>query len=370
MSLSKTLIGLFSLLFLLSGPRMADDVSAKERARLERKVVQYYQYSQQATMTGANLSANEHASKAYAIGQRIFDPKSKNMGMLILNAAKMTVLAYKEKAAIGFLDKNMPVLIEIFGENSEEHLGAQLYYGHAHLKKKMGKAKKIYQQILAVIEEKDGKTSLNYGRHQFDIAHQVLVMTGNPYGSSMLKKARATFEAIDSAEAKKALETLLFTEGKYHLAKKRYTTAQKTFEDIVAKLDAENPKSPTILNALAFLVVTCEERHKREEATQYALEIGRRSALYNLPYSKPLYSPRGKYPKNYSRKKGKVTVSFLIDEQGYVIDPVVTSSDLPKAFEKATIETVKNFRYAPKFQNGKAVKTAGRNYTMGWNIDE
>ena len=370
MSASKTLIALLALLFLINGPTFAEDMSDKERARLEKKVVQYYQYSQQATKTGANLSANEYASKAYAVGQRIYDPKSKTMGMLILNAAKMTVLAYKEKAAIGFLDRTMPVLIEIFGENSEEHVSAQLYYGHAHLKKKISKAKKIYSHILTVIEEREGKISLNYGQYQFNIAHQVLVMTGNRYGSSMLKKARETFETIDSDEAKIALERLLFTEGKYHLSKKRYSTAQKTFEEIVAKLDKENPKSPTILNALAFLVVTCEERHKGGEATQYALEIGRRSALYNLPYSKPLYSPRGKYPKHYSRKKGKVTVSFLIDEQGYVINPAVTSSDLPKAFEKATLDAVKGFRYAPKFQNGKAVKTAGRNYTMAWNIDD
>ena len=367
MSPSRFLITIVSLSFLLSIPTVADD---KETKRLKEKAVQYYQYSQQATASGGNLSANEYASKAYAVGQRVFAPNSETMGLLILNAGEKTVLAYKEKAAIGFYDRTMPAIIEIFGENSKEHLQAQLYYGHAHLKKKKRKALKIYKQILAVIEEKEGISSFSYGRHQFDIAHQVLVITGDSYGSKMLKKARETFEAIESSEAKQALETLLFTEGKFYLAKKQYGKAQKTFEEIIAKLDKENPKSPTILNALAFLVVTCEERRKRDEATQYAQEIGRRSALYNLSYSIPLYSPRGKAPNTSVRRKGKVVVAFVVDEEGYVIDPVVTSSELPKAYDKATIKTVKNFRFAPKFQNGKPVKTAGRKYTMTWNTYE
>lgn len=367
MPISRVLFTLVALFCLFGSQAFSDD---KETARLKKKAVQYFQYSQQATKTGANLSANDYASKAYAIGQRVFDPKSETMGLLTLNVGEKIVLAYKEKAAIGFYDRNMPVIIEIFGNNSKEHLKALLFYGHAHLKKKKTKAKKIYKQILATIGEKEGTNSFIYGRLQFDIAHQVLVMTGDRYGSSLLKKSRETFEALDSPESKIALETLLFTEGKFYLAKKSYNKAQKTFEEIITKLDEENPKSPTILNALAFLVVICEERHKRDDATKYALEIGRRSALYNLSYSKPLYSPRGTTPKSFSRKKGKVVVSFVIDEKGYVIDPVIISSDMPKSFERATIETVKNFRYAPKFQFGKPVKNAGRRYTMSWNSND
>ena len=173
--------------------------------------------------------------------------------------------------------------------------------------------------------------------------------------------------ALDSEEAKEMVRTLLFWKGKLHLSKNQYSSAQRVFEEVLVTLEEIDPKSPLVLNALAFLVEIHEKRRNRDQATKYALEVGRRSALYNLDYSLPLYKAPVKGPTSGSRKKGKVKVSFTIDEEGYVINPEVSSSDMSFSYEKATLNTILKFRYAPKFQNGKPVKSGNHHYTVSWN---
>ena len=74
--------------------------------------------------------------------------------------------------------------------------------------------------------------------------------------------------------------------------------------------------------------------------------------------AQPIKRVDPKYPPTSARKnqEGWVKVSFVINKDGEVEDPVVQDSSGLKAFEKATLRAVKRWQYSPAIQDGEAIQ--------------
>lgn len=74
--------------------------------------------------------------------------------------------------------------------------------------------------------------------------------------------------------------------------------------------------------------------------------------------AQPLERVHPKFPFSMAKvgKEGWVRISFVIDEQGKVVDPIIHDSSGSKSFEKATIAAVKQWQYSPATVNGKPVE--------------
>ena len=74
--------------------------------------------------------------------------------------------------------------------------------------------------------------------------------------------------------------------------------------------------------------------------------------------AQPLKRVDPQYPVSSARKsqEGWVKVSFVINKDGEVEDPVVQDSSGLKAFEKATLRAVKRWQYSPAMQDGEAIQ--------------
>lgn len=67
--------------------------------------------------------------------------------------------------------------------------------------------------------------------------------------------------------------------------------------------------------------------------------------------------------------EGWCQVSFTVDENGSVVDPVVVDADPPDIFNSASLRAVQRFRFNPRTKDGQAVRTPGVQYVFRFNLE-
>lgn len=74
--------------------------------------------------------------------------------------------------------------------------------------------------------------------------------------------------------------------------------------------------------------------------------------------AQPIKRVNPTYPSSSARQhqEGWVRVSFVINKEGKVEDPVVQDSSGLRAFEKATLRAIKRWQYSPATQDGKPIQ--------------
>lgn len=92
------------------------------------------------------------------------------------------------------------------------------------------------------------------------------------------------------------------------------------------------------------------------------------SAEHNIPTkaqlietvinAQPVERAHPKYPESAARagQEGWVQVSFVVNKQGEVIDPIVEDSSGIRSFEKAALRAVKKWQYSPASRNGEPIE--------------
>lgn len=85
----------------------------------------------------------------------------------------------------------------------------------------------------------------------------------------------------------------------------------------------------------------------------------------------PLVRIQASYPRKALERgiAGWAVVAFRIDPSGTVQDPEIIEAEPVGYFERATLKTIKKFRYKPKVINGQAVESFGQ-FRMVFNLDE
>ncbi|WP_185969263.1 energy transducer TonB [Aliiglaciecola sp. M165] len=80
--------------------------------------------------------------------------------------------------------------------------------------------------------------------------------------------------------------------------------------------------------------------------------------LYEMVEAKPLERKAARYPEESARRgqEGWVQVSYVIDNNGQVIDPVIIDSSGVKDFEKATLRAIKKWQYSPAMRDGEPIQ--------------
>lgn len=76
------------------------------------------------------------------------------------------------------------------------------------------------------------------------------------------------------------------------------------------------------------------------------------------------------YPRNAARKgqEGWAKVSFVIDKEGNVLDPIIQDSSGFRDFENATLRAVKQWKYSPAMQNGEPIEQCQMEVKMDFII--
>lgn len=118
---------------------------------------------------------------------------------------------------------------------------------------------------------------------------------------------------------------------------------------------------PYALGAHAQLVGLYEAKRDSDSATEHCLAIGRMKPWQDNIEPSPLYRVNPKYPVDYARKEieGSVVVIFDISPFGFVENAQIVTTEGGEQFATEGLRAVNKWRYAPKFEDGKAVVAEG-----------
>ena len=83
----------------------------------------------------------------------------------------------------------------------------------------------------------------------------------------------------------------------------------------------------------------------------------------------PLVRIAPRYPRDalVSGKTGFVTIKLTVDEDGKVIDAVITNSRPPRVFDRAALQAVLRWKFKPRVVNGVPVQQVGTT-TIEFNL--
>lgn len=78
-----------------------------------------------------------------------------------------------------------------------------------------------------------------------------------------------------------------------------------------------------------------------------------------------------KYPKDAARsgQEGWVIVSFVVNEQGEVEDPIIEDSSGLKDFERSALRAVKKWEYSPASQGGKPIQQCQNHVLIDFTLE-
>lgn len=79
---------------------------------------------------------------------------------------------------------------------------------------------------------------------------------------------------------------------------------------------------------------------------------------YTYTRAEPLNRPKPRYPRNEAQKRneGWVKLSYIVEADGTVSNPVVEESSGGESFEKSALKTVKNWTFSPATKNGETIQ--------------
>ena len=87
--------------------------------------------------------------------------------------------------------------------------------------------------------------------------------------------------------------------------------------------------------------------------------------------AKPVVRSAPRYPQSELRdgRQGWVKLSYVVDTEGQIVDPVVQDSSGSSAFEKAALRTVEDWRYEPATWNGVPVQQCQTEVMISFAIE-
>ncbi len=346
--MNKTLIA-FSIFSLLTTSE-----SFASNSDLNSAFNKHYKAYKVAVQSGDKKALESTAQKAYEVGKELFGQHDVNSINLAINYA----------TSMGNSNPNKKALLKEILKITKEH--------HTD---KLDIIFNISLPLAKLNFKENRRESLNSLE---DIAEQAVAKKDYEFASVAYLEA-AKLAAKDSRTVGKAKKLIRKTDeiNKVHLPE---TSAQRLSTDIwVAALDeARNRKKAAIerlehivhvfdsnldfdhpfeLSAHSKLVNLYEKTRQSDKATKHCLAIAKMVPWKDSQEQEPLYRANPEYPKNMARKmkSGWVKLQFTISKSGFVKNIEVMDSS-EKGFEKASVKALEQWRYAPKFEDGKPVE--------------
>lgn len=155
------------------------------------------------------------------------------------------------------------------------------------------------------------------------------------------------------------------------MAAGKYAEAEPLLlEALATYADPGRPSNEMELTTHAFLVTVYQERNEPELATRHCEAIGRMTPVSDTQNYFPLFKKIPRYPATaqWMGKSGWVILRFTVDEEGIVRDPEVVESNSGDVFVNAAIEAASQFRYAPRFVDGRPVATPGVRHKITFEL--
>lgn len=172
----------------------------------------------------------------------------------------------------------------------------------------------------------------------------------------MLSAAFDYFKANAKTHPNQYLQaTYAMAQMKY--ANKKLESAAEYFTDVIAQTKTLDYSHPMALASHARMVNIYERQGASEQATPHCVAIGSMTPWNSEQDPVPLFRQEPKYPLNAAKRgvSGFAKLKFTITPEGSVNNIEVLETKGSEAFGTNALDALAKWRYAPKFENGKAV---------------
>ncbi len=361
---------LFSLALLISSPSsmlFADESSvtldSKTVSEATESFSDSYKAYKQAVLDRKDADVLKFAAQAYTLGKQKFGDSSIDTANLGLNYA--SALMQKDKTlnkaqsaerkvqAHQLYNIALAVYELEYGEESVESIDPLL--GAAQTNPDIKQATSQFKQAVEIAEDSEQPMVL--------ASVQMSAFDGLKHTRYYDRKTRNyALNAFDIYKQKLPEDSILRLEATYtaaliRMAEGKSSKAIPLFEMVIEQFSKLDYSHPYELGSHARLVELYEEDGDSESSTKHCIAIGSMSPWLETQEQSPLYRLAPEYPISSARRgqEGWVQVAFTVDEYGFVTDPRVLDSKGGAGFETSSLKTLKKWRYAPKFVDGKAV---------------
>ncbi|QYK04113.1 TonB family protein [Shewanella zhangzhouensis] len=319
-----------------------------------------YRSYQQAWESGNHIDARSFADKAYVLGEAKFGKDSVDYANLGLNLAKALRkdnsgdFAVNRQRATEIATLSLTSYEARFGENAADLIEPLIVLGDVTEDSKT--AKNAYQRALKLAKASGKADLLAYTRmNAYKRLSRTEYYTSAVYG--YIRDAHEYFVENHPANSAVRLEATYMLAGA-HMGNGKYQKAEPLFLEVIEQYKIFDYAHPYALGAHSRLVELYERMGKSDLSTEHCIAIGSMKPWDDNQEQTPLFRKNPEYPMELVRrgKSGWAEISFTVDEMGMVRDPKVLDSEGGKGFEKASMEALSAWRYAPKFEDGKPVK--------------
>ena len=308
--------------------------------------------------------ALEAAKQAHRLGSNVFGKNSVNAAKLAINYAALLNDVGQYRRARKTLDGKLDVLAAHYGNGATELVPMMMQLARAA--KTPDGALEHFRRAARLSKSYDD--NLIEAQKNYEIMSILLRQGGGAFIEPYVDR---TYEIYSER-----LEPNDFRLGLMSYHKAQWATARGHHDQALGYLRSaltafDNPERERMggleRTVRMQVVETLEELGQRDAATEHLLLLGAQQDW--SPHAEPVYRQAAVVPMDAIKKRvhGKVTLSFVVDEEGFVVNPTVSESTQPSLNDVA-LEMVNGFRYAPRFVDGNPVATAGIEHTENFSF--
>ena len=321
------------------------------------------------------------AKRALTLGEQKFEPGSENLLSLKFNLASAMFEQKLGSDAYGLMAKVVSGFEALKGKQSIEYFDALINrtrFGSKDYFDLDRRERKNIKYLAQEAMELSEVLSAKHPKHAPVFHYEVAKLMGNTgifdaiptSAEQYVTKAYEVNQSLLSDVDVKTVE-LAFILASIKEARNKDSAATKLYESVVSSLtEALKVSHPYELAARARLVNLYEKQDESNRATEHCIAIGEMTPWNDDIEPLPLYRLSPKYPqsKARARREGFVRMTFTIDEMGFVRDAMVVDSEGGSAFEHEAKKALKQWRYAPKFEHGKATRVENRKVQLDFKL--
>lgn len=329
-------------------------------SELKQAFNQAYRNYQASEKDGDQDKVYQYAQESYQLGSKLFGEGHLNTANLGINWAIALTKAKETSQAITVMHEAISVLEDKLEDSSMELVVAYETLGDAIPRMDRKKKIKTYNKALKVARDIDNLDPLILADTQTDLGKKLLSLGAKE--SRIIVDANEVFAEHLKPSAKRLVYSNFYV-GKYYLARGRNSKAIEYLSKNLPVFEAlDGPTHHLELVSRAYLVQAHEKRGNSDEATEHCIAIGSMKPWDKDQEQTPLYRVNPMYPSSAARfgQEGWVQIAFNVTPTGFVNDLEILDSYGGVDFHKQALKALEQWRYAPKFEDGKAVTSRSR----------
>ena len=288
----------------------------------------------------------------------IFEATDVRLVLLMLNNGKALISGKRYSEARAVLQRCRELAVDIYGKKSVKLVPVLSSLAETYNENLDPDKQRYYKQARNILRRESGDDSEIYATFMLKAGADILSTTDVSASKPYLKRAHEIFQETGGTSDYQT-GVAAFYLGKVEFSNRRFKSSTEHLLNALVAFQGGNEGSIQFeLHTRALLVQLYERRGDSDLATEHCIAIGRVSGLRANQDYQPLFRMVPSYPSTMLSRgaEGFVDIAFTVDESGFTRDPeVIKTGRGDRGFEKAAIEAVKRFRYAPRFEDGEAV---------------